>query len=183
MHGSPLISIFLIAFASSCPFAHIVDWLIWLPTFAAAWFLLPLPHREGPGEGFFRRLKQSPTLRRLPSTTRRPPAAGQRVLQQLTRTELADGRHTIHATLTALFAPGQRTATLYVAFCPPFERLPEVDVDFDDATIATVKLTQLLHHGAQLDVSLSRPAITTFSGPVELFALQSREGEASAEPS
>ena len=50
------------------------------------------------------------------------------------------------------------SATLYVAFCPPFERLPQVEVEVADDSDANVKFAQVLHNGAQLEVRLAQPA-------------------------
>ena len=44
------------------------------------------------------------------------------------------------------------------AFCPPFELLPQVEANIADDFDATVKVAQVLHNGAQLEVRLSEPA-------------------------
>jgi hypothetical protein len=79
-------------------------------------------------------------------------------LQQLTRYRTADRSHSIHAALLAEFAAGERTATLHVAFCPPFEKLPSVEAEAVDDEDADVKVAQLLHNGVQIEVRLSEPA-------------------------
>jgi hypothetical protein len=163
---APLASIILVAFACSYPFTRPADWLIWLPTFAAAW-LLPRKFNQ------LHLNDHNPNPRSPLATISK---SSDRVLQKITRSRLADGRQAAHATLTCEFAPGQRTATTFVAFCPPFNRLPEADVDFDDANIATVKLTQVLHHGAQLDVSLACPAMQDSTASVRLFAVEPEQG-------
>jgi hypothetical protein len=91
-------------------------------------------------------------------------------LQQLTRYRAADGTQSIHGTLIAEFAPGERSATLYVAFCPPLERLPTVEAEAIDDASASVKLTQLLHNGVQLDVRLPQPANDKQTVTVEMVA-------------
>jgi hypothetical protein len=92
------------------------------------------------------------------------------MLQQLTRVRTNDGREAISGTLAAEFAIGQRDATLYIAFCPPFERLPDVDAWIADDSGATVKLAQRLHQGAQFEVRLSEPADEPFRVTVEFVA-------------
>ena len=76
--------------------------------------------------------------------------------------ELGPGR----GTLLAEFAPGERTTTLYVAFCPPFERLPRVEVE----SSADVKTVQVLHQGAQFEIRRSGPANSPASASIEFFA-------------
>jgi hypothetical protein len=91
-------------------------------------------------------------------------------IQQLTRYRHADGTQTILGTLLAEFAPGDRSTTLHVAFCPPFDRLPTVEAEAVDDTPATVNVTQLLHNGVQLEVRLPAPAAGPQSAAIELFA-------------
>ena len=68
------------------------------------------------------------------------------------------------------FDPADRIATLNVAFCPPFERLPAVEVETDGDSSATVKLTQILHNGAQLEVRLLQASDEAQRVVVELYA-------------
>jgi hypothetical protein len=91
-------------------------------------------------------------------------------LQQITRYRAANGTHAIHGTLLAEFAAGERTATLHVAFCPPFERLPTAEVEAVDDSGADVKVTQLLHNGVQIDVRLPEPADGNACVTIELMA-------------
>jgi hypothetical protein len=151
--SSPLISVLLIAFACSYTSHRVLDWLVWLPSVALA--------AVGP------QLLTRTLLRRPVRATLRPPA--ERVLQLVKRFRDSAGRDVIHATLTAQFEPGERHATLYVAFCPPFERLPEANLDFD-VNIAAVKLTQVLHNGAQLDVRLGHAPESATSADILLVA-------------
>ena len=91
-------------------------------------------------------------------------------LQRIVRFRTTNGAHYIHATLLAEFDPGDRVATLNVAFCPPFERLPEAEVEIDGDSSATVKLAQILHNGAQLEVRLLQASDETQRIAVELYA-------------
>lgn len=116
----------------------------------------------------------------LPRRKRRIPAdvsATDTRLQQLTRYRAADGTLSIHGTLVAEFAPGERSTTLYVAFCPPFERLPTVEAEVIDDASASVKLIQLLHNGAQIDVRLPQPAQEKQTVTVEMVATDSTNSE------
>jgi hypothetical protein len=162
--GAAWISILLFAFACSFPFNRFFDWLVWAPTIAIGVFL---PH-------YLRR--QAHVLPKC-DHNRRPQISiasepSEQVLQTITRIRADDGSESIRASLWVEFAPTDRNATIYVAFCPPFRRLPEVDVDFDDAIVSAVKLTQVLHNGAQVDVTLTHPAPTDTAVAIELFAAE-----------
>lgn len=98
-------------------------------------------------------------------------------IQQLTRYRNADGSHSIHGTLLAEFISGERTATLVIAFCPPFERLPTVDAEIADDSGATVKVTQILHNGAQFEVRLPQPCDNHHSVTVEMLATDAADAE------
>ena len=68
------------------------------------------------------------------------------------------------------FAAGERQVTVYAGFCPPFELLPEVEVNVADDFEAEVKLAQVLHNGAQIDVRLSEPAEEPVTVTIEFVA-------------
>ncbi len=84
--------------------------------------------------------------------------AGEQVLQQLTRTATAAGADVLRATLFAEFPAGSRTASVHVAFCPPFVCLPQAEFQQASGPSARIKLAQLLAHGARFDVKLSSSA-------------------------
>jgi hypothetical protein len=172
--------IVLLVFALACsyPGTRVIDWLVWpAAMFAAVWSppqlkspfrILPLQLKEGRGEGESPGIKVSlpcPLPEGLGVET-----SGEQLLQQLTRIRAEDGHEAIRGVLVGEFARGERQATLYTAFCPPFERLPRVDVNVADDSDATVKLAQVLHNGAQLDVRLPHPADKTTSIAIEFFA-------------
>jgi len=104
-------------------------------------------------------------------------AAEEVVLQQLTRVRTRRGNDIIRGTLVAEFPVGERYATLYVAFCPPFERLPVVQTDSADDFDATVKLAQVLHNGAQIEVRLTEPAEEFLRICVDFVAQESAADE------
>jgi hypothetical protein len=151
----PLIVTSLFAVACSYPFARVVDYVVWSVALAAViWgpqFALPA-RRSSPAIGG-------------------EICAGS-VLQELTRYRLADGREAVRGTLRADFAAGERSTTLYVAFCPPFERLPHVEAFVVDGPPATVKLAQVLHQGAQIEVRLAGMASCQQSVTVRLSAVE-----------
>jgi hypothetical protein len=86
------------------------------------------------------------------------------VLQQLVRNRVPDGTESLSGWLRASLAAGQRTASVHVAFCPPFPRAPSFDVAQQEGEPVRIKVVQLLPYGARLDLKLLRPSLS----PVEL---------------
>lgn len=169
-------SIGLILVAIGCSdFSRTRDWLIWLPLvivdqFHRHWFLhgawLPgaLPKERGPKIGLY-----EPEVG--PAGVAAAADADELVLQHLIRVRDAAGEESIRGTLHAPFAAGQRTATLHVGFCPPLERLPQVEVHAGDMPAAQVKVVQALAHGARLEVRLGEPAAKSCSISIDFSAI------------
>ena len=82
-------------------------------------------------------------------------APPEEVLQQLTRSGAADGSEQLAGWLRVPFAPGQRTGSVHVAFCPPFNRTPELVVEQLAGPEARIKTAQLLPYGVRLDLKLN----------------------------
>jgi hypothetical protein len=153
-----LCTMLLVAIACSFPVARLIDWLVWLPAIGSV-AILPLATRMQP-----------PTWGRRRLTSIDADANPEHVLQQLTRFRMADGKDAIRGTLAAEFVAGERQTTVYVGFCPPFELLPRVETNTNGDLEAEVKLIQVLHNGAQLDVRLSEPAEQAVAVSIEFFA-------------
>jgi hypothetical protein len=153
-----IVAVGLLAIGCSYPGSRLVDWLAWGCTLIAA---VGLPTK-------IRSRVKSPTQR----TTRVADleSDSELVLQQLTRVRTDEGQDAIRGTLIGEFAPGERQVTLHAAFCPPFERLPQVEVNVTDDSNATVKLSQVLHNGVQLEVRLTNPAAEATTVAIEFFA-------------
>lgn len=79
------------------------------------------------------------------------------LLQQITRARTAAGIETVSGWLGVELSAGQRSATAHVAFCPPFARVPKIEV-FTEEDEARIKLAQVLPHGARFEVKLIAPA-------------------------
>ena len=77
------------------------------------------------------------------------------VSQQLVRAVDAEGVDICRGRLHADFAGGQRTATLHVAFCPPFRQTPEIECEQADGAEVDVKQTQVLPSGMRLELRLA----------------------------
>jgi hypothetical protein len=153
-----LCTMLLVAIACSFPVARVIDWLVWLPAIGCVG-ILPLATRI--------QLPRSVQRRLTPSDAEANP---EQVLQQLTRFRTADGKDAIRGTVVAEFLVGERQTTAYVGFCPPFELLPQVETNANGDLEAEVKLSQVLHNGAQLDVRLSEPAEQAVAVSIEFFA-------------
>jgi hypothetical protein len=151
----------LFAVACSTPANRLVDWIAWLPALALviAWGLVERRAKWQPRE----RMSLAPT---------KEIAGGELVLQQLTRVRTPEGKEAIRGILTASFSPGERQTTVYVGFCPPFEVLPEMEASAESELEADVKLMQVLHNGAQIDVRLGEPAEETIAVAVAILAIE-----------
>lgn len=82
----------------------------------------------------------------------------QEVAQQ-TRIRTSQQGETVQGWLLADFAAGQRLVVAHIAFCPPFVTIPEVvaaTVPADGAP-ARVRVTQVLHGGARLEIKRTGP--------------------------
>lgn len=146
-----LVALVLALFAIGCsyPGERTIDWLVWLPAVLALGLL--------------------PARRSLPALVDSDRAMGL-ILQQLARSRSADGAETIRGELVAEFAPGDRIAILHVAFCPPFERLPSVAAERASGPGCEVKITQILHQGARLEVRLPRASTSARQATIEFAA-------------
>jgi hypothetical protein len=100
---------------------------------------------------------------------------GEDVWQQMTRTRDAVGEEVISGWLRAEFQPGERTATLHVAFCPPLARTPELHVEQTSGPPARIKTAQLLPQGARFEIRLTTPAPQPEKLLLEFVAQTARE--------
>lgn len=88
---------------------------------------------------------------------------------------MADGREAVHGMIVAEFAPSERFATMHIAFCPPFERMPQVETEVVEGPDARIKIVQALHNGVQLDVQLPQVAAKSEKVSIELLAAEPEE--------
>ncbi|MDY0165832.1 MAG: hypothetical protein RBS80_04765 [Thermoguttaceae bacterium] len=94
-------------------------------------------------------VSQAPALSGIPAAE---------VFQQLTRRQLAEGGEEMAGWVRAVFAAGQRTENVHVAFCPPFSMMPQLTVRQLDGPPARMKTAQLLPFGVRIDLKLPEPA-------------------------
>lgn len=89
--------------------------------------------------------------------TKPSPKKAARVSQQLTRSVEVDGADVCRGTARADFTAGQRTASIHLAFCPPFATTPKLEAAATEASDAVIKIGQVLPYAARIDVKLSDP--------------------------
>jgi hypothetical protein len=136
----PLIAVLGFAVALSYPGERYIDWFVWLAALSAV-LLGPSPLLNIPYRNRLQRRSESYEI----------------IVQDLKRYRSADGREIVRGTLAAEFAANQRSTTIYSAFCPPFEKLPQVSAHAVRKG-ASVNVAQALHHGVQLEVRLPSEA-------------------------
>lgn len=78
------------------------------------------------------------------------------ILQQITRSRLADGGEILSGWLRVPLAAGQRSANVHLAFCPPFSQTPQLAVDQRDGPSARIRPIQILPYGARFDLKLAQ---------------------------
>jgi hypothetical protein len=178
----PPATLVLVVVACSYPGGRAVDWVVWLPVLAASAAGPPVLERwqrtqtepviPAPAKAA-QRSPSSPAA--LPLELREPIEESGTLLQRLTRSRAADGRETVSGTVIAEFGPGERSAIVHVAFCPPFEMLPQVEAEITEGPDASVQVTQVLHHGVRLDVRLMEPTVEAADVWLEIVAHESTE--------
>jgi hypothetical protein len=77
--------------------------------------------------------------------------------------------------VSALFAAGQRTGTIHVAFCPSLRVTPELAVEQMEGPEARIKTAQLLPYGARVDLKLASPAQESTTVLLQFTARTPRE--------
>jgi hypothetical protein len=97
------------------------------------------------------------------------------VVQRQIRSRAADGTETLRGWLRAAVAPGQRSASVHVAFCPPFPRTPRVLVEQREGPPTRIKTVQVLPHGARFDLKLAQPSESAAHIVLE-FSAEEAEG-------
>jgi len=101
-----------------------------------------------------------------------PPAGD--VTQEFVRSRHPDGSERLAGWLRVPLGSGQRTATVHLAFCPPFVRTPKITVAQQEGPPARIKEVQLLPYGARLDLKLAQAADAPATVLLEITA----QGEA-----
>lgn len=129
---------------------------------------------------------ESPAIDERPGPADSEPAAGRtlahvdrvtsaRFAQRIERVQSVDGTDLLSGTLTARLAPGQITAHVHVAFCPPFSRVPRLDFRQMAGPAARIKVGQVLPHGVRFDLKLNTPAAEPVTLSLEVRALHAVE--------
>jgi hypothetical protein len=139
-------AIVLLAIGVSFPARRIEDWIVWLPVLVIDQFVR-------------RRTFESRDNTEHESKIAKPQAILRaEEVQHFLRSRDASGAETVRGTLRADFVPQQRTATVYVGFCPPLAGRPELTVELATGPAAEFKIVQAFPHGARIDVRLASTA-------------------------
>ncbi len=80
------------------------------------------------------------------------------VTQQVTRLLEPDGTDRVVGWMRVSFEPGQRLASVHLAFCPPFGRTPEAALERLEGPQVRIKRVQVFPFGARFDLKLGTPA-------------------------
>jgi len=111
-----------------------------------------------------------------PHSPHLPPAAqktlpAENVTQQMLRHHETDGSEILSGWVRVGLEPGQRTASVHLAFCPPFTHTPTLVVNPPTSPIGRVKTVQLLPYGARFDLKLARPFLEPTAVLLEFVAM------------
>ncbi|MBN2024349.1 MAG: hypothetical protein JW809_16320 [Pirellulales bacterium] len=130
-----------------------------------AWLVVPAMQgvrRGRAGWAFrWRRLRadgpQRPAPLALDAAALADAAPADECVQQLVRARTPDGGQRVSGWLRIDVVAGQRTANAHVAFCPPLDRAPAVEVEQSSGPAARIKTAQCLAYGVRFDLKLSQP--------------------------
>lgn len=90
--------------------------------------------------------------------------------QRLSRFSTAEGER-LSGWFRVPFAPGQRTATAHLAFCPPFASPPKIEIEQTHGPSARIQTELVLCHGARFGVKLTQATPADASVTVEIVVL------------
>jgi hypothetical protein len=76
------------------------------------------------------------------------------VVQQQTRTHLANGMDRLSGWLQMSLATSERNATTHIAFCPPFAETPKISLRQTAGPAGRIRAVQILPHGVRLELKL-----------------------------
>lgn len=91
----------------------------------------------------------------LQAGTRKRNRLGPAVVQQLTRIHQG-GCERITGTVRIDFAPSEQTAAQHIAFCPPLESDPEVEIEEAEQNGVTIRATDCRSYGLRLEARRGR---------------------------
>ncbi|HWC88193.1 MAG TPA: hypothetical protein VG433_01000 [Pirellulales bacterium] len=79
------------------------------------------------------------------------------IVQQARRDRHGDGRERVVGWMRVDLPAGQRVAQAHVAFCPPLEQTPAIELRQTSGPAARLKLGQALAYGARFELKLPEP--------------------------
>ena len=91
---------------------------------------------------------------RLPYDVNKSAELEAHMTQSILRSRGDDGAEAIHAQLRAEFAARERTQSLHLAFCPPLNTVPTVQLEQLSGPRASLKVAQIQSFGTRIDLRL-----------------------------
>jgi hypothetical protein len=169
-------ALFLLALALSLPGGRTSIGLVWAMVVASEVVALRIarPKRRGAtGEPFaepptrgaaadWESLESEPPEEELPDA----------VLQRFTRARSPEGLEMIRGQMRAEFAPGERTVSLHLSFCPPMTRTPELHFEQLSGPPARIKQGSLYAYAARLDLRLKNASEESSAVVVQIAAVE-----------
>jgi hypothetical protein len=117
----------------------------------------------------------APTESTQPATTRTmsetEPDRPSHVSQQIQRGWTEDNHDSCFGWVRATFEPGQRTETIHLTFCPPFQETPQLRVEQLEGPEMQIKQAQVLPYGARLELRLAKIDKSRTEAVVEFIAI------------
>ena len=89
-----------------------------------------------------------------------PVASQADVLQEFVRSRQPGGAERLSGWMRVPLVPGQRNASVHLAFCPPFVCTPSVTATQQECPVARIKTAQVLPFGARLELKLAEPSLS-----------------------
>ena len=86
-----------------------------------------------------------------------------------------DGQQIVDGWFQLAFVPGQRVATAHLAFCPAFDRSPEVDAECTSEIACTIQPALVLPWGIRWEIKLDSPATENQTLRIEFIARETAD--------
>ncbi|MCI0357824.1 MAG: hypothetical protein L0211_04970 [Planctomycetaceae bacterium] len=96
-------------------------------------------------------------------------AISEQLVQRIARERTPGGGESIHALVRATCPPGDQTAVVHVAFCPPLDAAPRLTAHVLDDSGAETRITLAESYGARIEVRLPHAAPTARTVLVEVL--------------
>ena len=83
---------------------------------------------------------------------------GGRITQEFVRYRSAQGNDVYSGRLRVTMPARSRATSVHIAFCPPFARVPAIELEHEGGPAGRIQPVQVLPYGARFDLRLDRIA-------------------------